>query len=41
MIIISPTLGARHFSEIKKSRLYADDFNHKFRIKNKKRNNPS
>lgn len=35
MIIVSPTLGARGFDEIKKSRLYAADFNHKFRIKNK------
>ena len=34
MIIVSPTLGARNFDEIKKSRLYAAEFNHKFRIKN-------
>ncbi len=34
MIIASPTLGARKFNKIKKSRLYAEEFNHKFRVKN-------
>ncbi len=34
MIIVSPTLGARNFNNLKKTRLYAADFNHKFRIKN-------
>ncbi len=37
MIIASPTLGAREFDEIKKSRLYAQEFNHKFRVKNSNR----
>ncbi len=37
MIIISPTLGARYFKDIKKSRLYAEEFNHKFRIKNNRK----
>ena len=31
MIIISPALGARQWSEIKKSKLYAADFSHRFR----------
>jgi len=35
MIIVGPTLGAREFDELKKSRLYAEEFKHKFRIKNK------
>ena len=38
MIIVSPTLGARYFKNIKKSRLYAEEFNHKFRIKNIRKN---
>ncbi|MFK5987129.1 MAG: precorrin-4 C(11)-methyltransferase [Pseudomonadota bacterium] len=37
MIIVSPTLGARNFKDLKKSRLYAADFNHKFRINNIKK----
>lgn len=31
MIIISPTLGARHWKTLKKSKLYDADFSHKFR----------
>ncbi len=31
MIIISPTLGARHWSELKKSKLYDAGFSHRFR----------
>ena len=31
MIIVSPALGARHWQEIKKSKLYAADFSHRFR----------
>ncbi len=31
MIIISPTLGARHWSELKKSKLYDKTFSHRFR----------
>lgn len=31
MIIVSPTLGARHWKTLKKSKLYASDFSHRFR----------
>ncbi len=31
MIIISPTLGARHWPELKKSKLYDKNFTHRFR----------
>ncbi len=31
MIIVSPTLGARHWSELKKSKLYDKSFTHRFR----------
>lgn len=31
MIIISPTLGARYWTDLKKSKLYDEDFSHKFR----------
>ena len=31
MIVASPTLGARHWPELKKSKLYAADFSHRFR----------
>jgi len=41
MIIVSPTLGARKFTELNKSRLYAKEFNHKFRIKNTAKNSLS
>jgi len=33
MIIISPTLGARHWDELKKSKLYDKNFSHRFRQK--------
>jgi precorrin-4/cobalt-precorrin-4 C11-methyltransferase len=35
MIIISPTLGARHWETLKKSKLYDADFSHRFRKGNK------
>ncbi len=35
MIIASPTLGARHWKTLKKSKLYDADFSHKFRKANK------
>lgn len=35
MIIISPTLGARHWKTLKKSKLYDADFSHRFRQSNK------
>ena len=31
MIIVSPTLGARQWSELKRSKLYDADFSHRFR----------
>lgn len=31
MIIVSPTIGARHWSELKKSKLYDKHFSHRFR----------
>ena len=31
MIVVSPTLGARNWSELKKSKLYDKDFTHRFR----------
>jgi len=31
MIVISPTLGARHWPELKKSKLYDAGFTHRFR----------
>ncbi len=31
MIIVSPTLGARHWPELTKSKLYDDSFSHRFR----------
>lgn len=31
MIIVSPTLGARHWETLAKSKLYAPDFSHRFR----------
>jgi len=31
MIVISPTLGARHWSDLKKSKLYDSEFTHRFR----------
>lgn len=31
MIIVSPTLGARHWKKLAKSKLYAPDFSHRFR----------
>ncbi len=31
MIIISPTIGARHWDELKKSKLYDKNFSHRFR----------
>ncbi|MDQ6950618.1 MAG: precorrin-4 C(11)-methyltransferase [Mariprofundales bacterium] len=31
MIIVSPTLGARHWPELKRSKLYDADFTHRFR----------
>jgi len=36
MIIISPTIGARQWPELKKSRLYDKDFSHRFRKAQKK-----
>ncbi len=36
MIIASPTLGARHWSEISHSKLYDADFTHRFRKANKR-----
>ncbi len=35
MIIISPTLGARHWPQLKKSKLYDKTFSHRFRKANK------
>ncbi len=35
MIIVSPTLGARHWNELKKSKLYDKNFSHRFRQKQK------
>ena len=31
MIIVSPTLGARYWTELKKSKLYDEGFSHRFR----------
>jgi len=31
MIIVSPTIGARHWPELKKSKLYDKNFTHRFR----------
>lgn len=41
MIIISPTLGARHWPDLKKSKLYDKTFSHRFRKADKSAGNPS
>lgn len=41
MIVVSPTLGARHWPELKKSKLYDTDFTHRFRKGEKKQESSS